>query len=188
MDKRVGFGPRLLAVLIDGVIVGVVGLVVGLVVGGAIGGLLGGGAGGALGGALSWSAGDTAAGGAALGAALGAVIGAMAALGGFVFLYSLIEAFAGASPGKMVLKLKVGLEDGRQASVSTYVARWAVKYVGTLLGMVALLPGLRLLGTLALPAAVVIFLGCFLVLGDKRQALHDIAARTAVFRKSDLMA
>jgi uncharacterized RDD family membrane protein YckC len=186
MDKRVGFGLRLLAVLIDGVIVGVVGLVVGLVVGGAIGGLLGGG--GALGGALSWSAGDTAAGGAALGAALGAVIGAMAALGGVVFLYGLIEAFTGASPGKMVLKLKVGHEDGRRASVSTYAARWAVKYAGTLLGMVAMLPGLHLIGTLALPAAVVIFVGCFLVLGDKRQALHDIAARTAVFRKADLTA
>ena len=184
MDKRVGFGPRLLAVLIDGVIVGVVGLVVG----GAIGGLLGGGAGGALGGALSGSAGDTTAGGAALGAALGAVIGAMAALGGVVFLYGLIEALTGASPGKMVLNLKVGHEDGRRASVSTYAARWAVKYAGTLLGMLAMLPGLHLLGTLALPAAVVIFAGCFLVLGDKRQALHDIAARTAVFRKADLTA
>jgi len=188
MDKRVGFGPRLGAVLIDMIIVGVVGLVVGLVVGGAIGGILGGGAGGALGGALGGATGDTAAGGAALGAALGAVIGAMAALGGVVFFYGLIEAFTGASPGKMVLKLKVGHEDGRRASVSTYAARWAVKYAGTLLGMVALLPGLHLLGTLASLAGIVIFLGCFLVLGDKRQALHDVAARTAVFRRSDLTA
>jgi uncharacterized RDD family membrane protein YckC len=116
------------------------------------------------------------------------VLGVMAALGGVVFLYGLIEAFTGASPGKMVLKLKVGHADGRRASVSTYAARWAVKYAGTLLGMLAMLPGLHLLGTLALPAAVVIFVGCFLVLGDKRQALHDIAARTAVFRTSDLTA
>jgi uncharacterized RDD family membrane protein YckC len=184
MDKRVGFGPRLLAVLIDGVIVGVVGLVVGA----TVGGMLGAGAGGALGNAINGSAGDTAAGGAALGAALGAVLGVMAALGGVVFLYGLIEAFTGASPGKMVLKLKVGHADGRRASVSTYATRWAVKYAGTLLGMLAVLPGLHLLGTLALPVAVVIFVGCFLVLGDKRQALHDIAARTAVFRTSDLTA
>ncbi len=180
MDKRVGFGPRLLAALLDGIIVGVVGLVVG----GTVGGMLGGGAGGAL----SGSTGESAAAGVAVGAALGAVFGAMAAFGGFVFLYSLIEAFAGASPGKMVLKLKVGFEDGRPASVSTWVARWAVKYAGTLLGVLALLPGLHLLGTLASLATVVIFVGCFLVLGDKRQALHDIAARTAVFRTSDLAA
>ena len=180
MDRRTGFGPRLAAALIDMVIVGVVGLLAGA----TIGGVLGGGAGGALGG----PGGVGFASGAALGAVAGAVFGAMAMLGGFVFLYSLIEAFAGASPGKMLLKLKVGFEDGRQAPVSTYVARWAVKYAGTLLGVVALFPGLHLLGPLAPLATVVIFLGCFLVLGDKRQALHDIAARTAVFRKSDLTA
>jgi uncharacterized RDD family membrane protein YckC len=187
MDKRVGFGQRLLAALIDGVIVGVAGLVVG----GAIGGMLGGGTGGVPSvsggvGSASWSAGDTTAGGAALVGALGAVFGAMAALGGVVFLYSLIEAFTGASPGKMVLKLKVGLEDGRPAPVSTYVARWAVKYAGTLLGVVALIPGLHLIGTVAPMAGALILLGCFLALGDKRQALHDFAARTAVFRTSDL--
>jgi uncharacterized RDD family membrane protein YckC len=179
MEKRVGFGPRLGAALIDMVAVGVAGVLVG----GTIGGLLGGGAG-----PLAGAAGDQAAGGSAAGAAIGAALGIMAALGGFVFLYSLIEAFSGASPGKMVLKLKIGVEDGRQASTPTCVARWAVKFAGTLLGMAALIPGLHVLGTLGSLASVVIFLGCFLVLGDKRQALHDVAAGTAVFRKADLTA
>jgi uncharacterized RDD family membrane protein YckC len=39
---------------------------------------------------------------------------------------------------------------------------------------------------LAPAAGLVIFVGCFLVLGDKRQALHDLGAATAVFRKADL--
>ena len=35
-------------------------------------------------------------------------------------------------------------------------------------------------------AGLIVFIGCFLVLGDKRQALHDMGAATAVFRKADL--
>ena len=178
MEKRVGFGPRFAAALIDLAIVAVLGFVAGA----TIGGLLGGGIGAALGG----SSGEGGASGAALGSAVGAVLGAVAAFGGFVFLYSLIEAFTGASPGKMALGLKVGLEDGRRAGAGVYTRRWAVKYSGTLLGLVGALPGLHIAGLVAPVAGLVVFAGCFLVLGDKQQALHDMAAKTAVFRKADL--
>jgi hypothetical protein len=179
MEKRVGFGLRLAAAFIDLVIVGVVGFVAGA----AVGGMLGGGIGGVLGGPAG---GDEAAAGAALGAAIGAVLGAIAAFGGFVFLYSLIEALTGASPGKMILALSVGTADGRRGSTSLFVKRWAIKYSGTLLGLLGAIPGLHMLGLIAPVAGLAIFIGCFLVLGDKRQALHDVGATTAVFRKADL--
>ena len=177
MEKRVGFGPRLGAALIDMVLI----TIVSLLFGGTLGAMLGLGAG-----ALAGSAGENATGAAAAGAAIGALGGMMIGVYIFGFLYSLIEALTGASPGKMVLKLKIGFEDGRNAPASTYVARWAVKYSGTLIGMVALMPGLHLLGTVGTLAGFVIFIGCFLVLGDKRQALHDMAAKTAVFNRADL--
>lgn len=179
MEKRIGFGPRFAAALIDMGLLAVVGFFAGA----TIGGLLGSGIGSALGGASA----EGAASGAAVGAAVGAVLGAVAAFGGFVFLYSLIEAFTGASPGKMALGLKVGLEDGRRAGTGTYARRWAIKYSSTLLGLLAALPGLHVVGLIAPVAGVVVFAGCFLALGDKKQALHDVAARTAVFRKSDLL-
>ena len=179
MEKRVGFGPRFAAALIDLSIVAIVGFVAGA----AIGGMLGRGIGGAFGGA----AGGDGAGAAARGAAVGAVLGAVAAFGGFVFLYSLIEAFTGASPGKMVLGLKAGTADGRPGTAALYVKRWAIKYSGTVLGLVGAMPGLHVLGLLAPVAGLVVFAGCFLVLGDKRQALHDMGAATAVFRKADLV-
>jgi len=178
MEKRVGFGPRLAACLIDLLIVGIVGFVAGA----AIGGMLGGWIGGALGG--SEGAGSSSG---ALGAAIGAALGVVAAFGGFVFLYSLIEAFTGASPGKMILGLKVGTDDGRRGSSALYVKRWAIKYSGTVLGLLGAIPGLHILGLLAPAAGIIVFIGCFLVLGDKRQALHDVAAKTAVFRKADLV-
>jgi uncharacterized RDD family membrane protein YckC len=177
VDKRVGFGTRLAATLIDLVVVAVVGFVTGA----AIGGMLGGWIGGSLGdsGGVGSSSG-------AVGAAIGAVLGAIAAFGGFVFLYSLIEAFTGASPGKMLLRIKVGTADGRRGSPALYVKRWAIKYSGTLLGLLGALPGLHAVSLLAPAAGLVIFVGCFLALGEKRQALHDLGAATAVFRKADL--
>jgi uncharacterized RDD family membrane protein YckC len=178
VDRRVGFGTRLAAALIDVVVVGIVGFVAGA----AIGGMLGGWVGSALG-----EPGGSGAPSGAVGAAVGAVLGAIAAFGGFVFLYSLIEAFTGASPGKMLLRIKVGTADGRRGSPALYVKRWAIKYSGTLLGLLGALPGLHVVGLLAPAAGLVIFVGCFLALGDKRQALHDLGAATAVFRKADLV-
>ena len=181
MDKRTGFGLRFAAALIDFGIVAVVGFVAGA----AVGGMLGGGIGGVLGGSAG---GDGAAAGAALGAVVGALLGAMAAFGGFVFLYSLIEAFTGASPGKMCLGLRVGTADGRRGSASLYAKRWAIEYSATLLGLLGAIPGLHLLGLVAPAAGLIVFVGCFLALGDRRQALHDLGAATAVFRKADLEA
>lgn len=179
METRVGFGPRLAATLIDLLIVGVVGLVTGA----ALGGMLGGWIGVALdgGGGADSSSGS-------LGAALGAVLGAMAFFGGFAFFYSLIEGLTGASPGKRLLGLKVGTAGGRRGSTALYVRRWAVKYSGTWLGLLGAVPGLHAFGLVAPAAGLAVFLGCFLVLGDKRQALHDIGAGTAVFRAAELAA
>jgi uncharacterized RDD family membrane protein YckC len=178
VDNRVGFGTRFAAALIDLVVVGIVGFVAGAAIGGMMGGWVGSG--------LSEPGGSAASAG-AVGAAVGAVLGAMAAFGGFAFLYSLIEAFTGASPGKMFLRIKVGTADGRRGSPALYVKRWAIKYSGTLLGLLGALPGLHVVGLLAPAAGLVIFVGCFLALGDKRQALHDLGAATAVFRKADLV-
>jgi uncharacterized RDD family membrane protein YckC len=118
---------------------------------------------------------------------VGAVLGAVAAFGGFVVVYSLIEAVTGASPGKRILGLQVGTDHGHRGSTPLYLKRWAIKFSGPLLGLLGAIPGLHLLGMLAPAAGLVIFVGCFLVLGDKRQALHDLGAATAVFRKADLV-
>jgi uncharacterized RDD family membrane protein YckC len=171
METRIGFGPRLLAALIDAVAISAAGL------------LAGSGLARAIGLPLAGTLGD---GGSEL-AALAAVVWTLAGLAVCVFLYSLIEAFTGASPGKMLLGLKVGLEDGRRAAPAVYALRWAVKFSGSLLGLLGAVPGFYLLGLLAPAAGLVVFAGCFFVLGDKRQALHDLAARTAVFRKADLV-
>jgi uncharacterized RDD family membrane protein YckC len=181
MDKRVGFGPRLGAALIDFVVI----VVLAVVFGGVVGGMLGLGAGAAIG-----STSDSE-GAAAAGAAAGALLGVLGgfAIGAAVFgvLYSLIEGLTGASPGKMILKLKVGTADGHAGQTSLYLTRWAVKNSGQILAFLSLILATSALGTLGTLANLVIFVGCFMVLGAKRQAIHDMVAKTAVFNKADLV-
>jgi uncharacterized RDD family membrane protein YckC len=98
-------------------------------------------------------------------------------------LYSSLEIFKAASPGKMILKLVISNEDGTAAPMDVLAKRWATKYSGSLLNLLAALTTVTLLQTLGSIAGLVIFIGCFLVLAEAKQAIHDKVARTAVYKK-----
>lgn len=104
----------------------------------------------------------------------------------FSLLYMFIEAFTGASPGKMILSLQVGTENGEKGDTWLYFTRFAIKNSSALLGLAGRTTGLVFFNSLGGFAGMVIILGCFLVLGIKKQAVHDILAKTAVFNKSEL--
>jgi uncharacterized RDD family membrane protein YckC len=168
MEQRIGFGKRLGALLLDCVIVGV--LVV--VLGGAVGGMLGLSAEGLA------AAGES---GAMSGAMMGAMVGMMAAMAVIALVYFLLEGFTGYTLGKLILGIRVANEDGSQAGVSTLFARWALKNISSVLTVAALFSGIELFRVLGNVGGLVIFVGCFLVLGMSRQALHDRLVKTAVF-------
>lgn len=168
-SNRIGFGPRLGAAVLD--IVFIVLILVPM-------SLLGVGAGLAAAMGLEAAVGSEEAEALALiGMGAGAI--AMALIAGVVALaYTLIEAFTGASPGKRVMGLQVAREDGSPGDVQLYLLRWALKNSGSLLQFV-----LPLISSLV---SLVFFFGCFAALGEKRQALHDIIAKTAVYKKADI--
>jgi uncharacterized RDD family membrane protein YckC len=168
-SNRIGFGPRLGAALLDIVFI--------ILMLGPIS-LLGIGAGLATALGLEAAVGNEEAEALALiGMGAGAI--AMAIIAGVVALaYTLIEAFTGASPGKRVMGLQVVREDGSPGDVQLYLLRWALKNSGSLLQFV-----LPLISSLV---SLVFFFGCFAALGDKKQALHDIIAKTAVYKKADI--
>ena len=170
MEQRIGFGKRFGAWLLDVVICGI--LVATL--GGTIGGLLGFGAAG-----FPTDVNDATA-----GAAMGAVVGMVAALGVIALVYFLVEGFTGYTLGKLLLGIRVANEDGSQASVPTLLTRYAIKNINYILSIAALVTGIQLLNTLGSVGGVVVFVGCFLVLGMSRQALHDRLAKTAVYPKA----
>ncbi|MCH1582324.1 MAG: RDD family protein [Flavobacteriales bacterium] len=168
-SNRIGFSPRLGAALLDFV------FIVALVVPTSLLGI-----GGAIAAAFGLENGmpsDDADALAMLGIGAGAI--AMILVASFIALaYTFIEAFTGASPGKRVMGLQVAREDGSAGDTKLYFLRWALKNSGSILQF--FLPGLSTL------VSLVFFFGCFAALGEKKQALHDIIAKTAVFKKDEI--
>jgi uncharacterized RDD family membrane protein YckC len=114
----------------------------------------------------------------------GPFLGAAAVLG-----YTTLEIFKGATPGKMIFKLRITNEDGSEASRDTLFKRWIVKQVPNCLRFVtALFLLLSMAGVAGLFNWVTVFasigyiISCCLTFRPERQALHDTMAHTAVFR------
>ncbi|HEV8264134.1 MAG TPA: RDD family protein [Gemmatimonadales bacterium] len=174
MENRIGFGKRLGAFVLDLILC----VVLVVVAGGVVGGMLG-----MTAGSLTTGEGDAAA-GAMSGAALGAIMG-MVAAGAIIFLvYFLIEGLTGYTLGKLILGIRVANADGTQAPVTTLLARWAVKNINFVMTVLAVLTGVEVIRVLGNIGGLVIFVGCFLVLGMSRQALHDRIVHTAVYPKN----
>lgn len=180
---RVGFSSRLGAAALDWIFAGVFAGVLA-----AIFGVLGLGAGGVLGMAVDEQAKmESALEFVGLGAGIGALLGLISGVIVGYFLYSMIEAFVGASPGKMVLGFKVGNEDGRAGDTGLYLKRWAIKNASSVFSVITLFTGLVFLEPIGSLIGVVMFFGCFLALSEDRQALHDKIAKTAIYHKKDLI-
>ena len=179
MEQRIGFGPRLGALLIDCVLVGV--LVA--VLGGMIGGIFGAAAGG-TGAALSSGTGADAQSAAAMGGMFGAIAGMIIAAAVLGLAYFLLEGFTGYTLGKLMLGIRIANADGTQAPVSKLLLRWAVKNNNFILSVLAVVTGISVFRTLGSLGGLVFFIGCFLALGASKQALHDRICDTAVWPKN----
>lgn len=177
MENRIGFGKRLGAILLDCLIVGTGSFFLGSTIGGLLGVAAGGIAGAGGGGE------ESAATGAAIGGAIGAALGFVAAMALIWVIYFLMEGFTGFTLGKLILGIRIANQDGTQAAAGTLLGRYAIKNVGSLTSVAALLVGINLLATLGNVAGLVVFVGCFLALGAKKQALHDQIMKTAVYPK-----
>lgn len=171
---RVGFGKRLGAWFIDLVVMLIVSGIVGTVAGATL---------------VAMFSPDTGMDGMeeSMAGMMSFFAGFTVAMGFVGVLYSLVELFTGATPAKHILGIIVAHEDRRQGDIALYAKRWAVKTSGSIIGLIAIVTGITALGILGNIIGVIIFIGCFFVLGEKKQALHDMAAKTAVFHKEDVV-
>lgn len=99
----------------------------------------------------------------------------------FGTVYALLEAFLGATVGKMLVGIKIGDADGTKAGLGKLFLRYALKNGAFLCALLAGLIGVELLTTVGGIWSLTWFLGCFLVLTQARQGLHDKIAGTAVY-------
>ena len=103
------------------------------------------------------------------------------------FVYFLLEAVLGRAVGKLILGLRIAGEDARPASVPRLLLRTLIKTAASGIKLLALGTGAMALNRVGNLVGVVVVGGCLLVLWPRRQALHDLAARTAVFHASDVV-
>jgi len=160
--ERIGFGKRLGAYLLDGIFTTIAAGVVGYALKDLFVGLV---------------PADPDVSGEA-GAWIAAITGAA---GLCAVLYGLIEGFTGASPGKMILAIKIGTDNSTTAETNTLLKRYAIKTIGSILALLGLILGVALLNTLGSVLSVVVTIGCFFALGEAKQALHDKIVHTAVY-------
>ena len=177
LQKRVGFGPRLGAYVIDAVFITIIVFVMAFLFGAAGAGV------GAEAGYSNYDP-DAAAAGGIMGAFMGALIGVLVGWFGYI----LIEAITGASLGKMILGLKAGTLDGKKGSVGLYMARACLKYcyLFPLLFSAVIPASFMVMNIIYYLLSFVVFIGCFFALRESKQSLHDQIGKTAIYYKKDL--
>ena len=177
--ERIGFGRRLGAYLLDFVVAGIGGFVIGIFAGAGLTALF-------FASEMSEGMEEAEALGGGVVAFLGGLLGTFAGMMLIFLVIMLLEAFTGQTIGKMMLGIKNGDEDGAPAGSGKLITRAAVKYIGTILALVAGLTGIAMVGSVGKLLGFAVFIGFFFILGDKKQGFHDMIAKTAVFNKSDL--
>ena len=109
-------------------------------------------------------------------------------LGGIIagIMYALIEGLSGASPGKRIMKIAIAHQDATHGNTSLWLRRFAIKNISSILSLFMLIPSLSFVDTIGSFLGFIIFVGCFFVLGEARLALHDRIAQTAVYYREDI--
>jgi len=180
-EKRIGFGTRFGAKIVDTVVIMVLALII---VGPIIGVIMGSEVAEASRDATSDLGDKDIAEG--VGGFFGFLAGMVLSIPITWILYSLIEGLTGASPAKMMFGIKVANENGTEGDIKTYMMRWAFYNGQNIISIFALLVGISFLSTIATIYALIILVGCFLVFGEKKQSFHGKWSKTAVFNKTDI--
>ena len=110
----------------------------------------------------------------------------IAGIGVIGFLIMIMEGLTGQTPGKMLLGIKNANQDGSNASTSTLFIRTLIKNISSVLSFIAVTSSLSIIGTIGSFLGFIIFIGCFFTLGKSKQSIHDLISKTAVYNKSDL--
>jgi uncharacterized RDD family membrane protein YckC len=97
--------------------------------------------------------------------------------------YSLTEIFFSASPGKMILGLRIGASNGIDADRWRLFSRWSTKHSGMICFLLFSISGFGFLHFLSGCLNCIMGLGCFFAANDDKQAWHDQWCGTAVFGK-----
>lgn len=188
VEKRVGFGPRLGAYLIDGIVIGVVYYILAMILTGVLVNMI-------VGNVESLDPGqDLESAMASMAALAVAGVAAMMTIYGLAgtLYFVLLEGMMGASVGKMALGLKIASADGngkgglmKRAIIkaSPYVLMFVI---GILVFITKSIGLMTIMYVAAGLANLFVIISMFMALRESKQALYDSMSDTAVFKKADV--
>jgi uncharacterized RDD family membrane protein YckC len=108
------------------------------------------------------------------------------------FIYFALEGFTGVTPGKLIFGIKVAAIDGKK-DIITLLTRTLIKNSAYIVGISSafLFYNGRFLVAIQLSYLssfiyLILIIGFFITLSSNRQGIHDMIAKTAVFKKKDL--
>jgi uncharacterized RDD family membrane protein YckC len=96
------------------------------------------------------------------------------------------EVLFSASPGKLMLGLRIGDESGSSASTQALLLRYVCKQSPMIVALLCIASGMAVFGLVSALLNFILFVGCFMTLAASRQALHDRMAMTAVYHRRDM--
>lgn len=99
-----------------------------------------------------------------------------------VLAYSSTEAFFAATPGKLLLRMRITRADGSPAPLSLRLLRWTTKWMPWAFLLVFVLTDNGLAYAIAGFTQLVVAVGLLAILNEDRQAWHDEWSHTAVHR------
>lgn len=102
-------------------------------------------------------------------------------------IYYLLEVFTGASLGKLTFGIQIADADRKQSQYGQLWLRYFIKHIAIFIQIVWILTFVNELMILMVMCMTVIYVGFFLTLGRKKQAVHDMLAKTAVYHKRDVL-
>jgi len=102
-------------------------------------------------------------------------------------IYYSLEAFIGATLGKLTLGIKIGNLNRENATINQLLLRYSIKNINVLLSLIGLIPALSFLNSIGSLLGIIVFIGYFFIFSEKKQALHDKIANTAVYYKDEII-
>lgn len=100
-------------------------------------------------------------------------------------IYYSLEAFIGATLGKLTLGIKIASADQTPAPIQKLLIRFLIKNVNYVLSAIGL--AIAFLGTIGSILGFGVFIGYFFIFGQKKQGFHDMIAGTAVYYNEDII-
>lgn len=103
------------------------------------------------------------------------------------FMYYSLEVVLAATPGKLLLGIQIANEDRTNANMLTLFIRFLLKHSNSILSLISFVIAFKILDIFGTLCGLAFVVGCFFVLAAKKQGFHDMLAKTAVFRRKEIL-